>query len=88
MSWEYPVDLMVVESKDPYKGHPIILVRACLATANTFIGCRDGEMAISNGLFMQKLALYPLTQPVTEILWRLDFPFGDENIEDLFFPRD
>ena len=25
-SWEYLVDFMVVESKDPSKGHPIILV--------------------------------------------------------------
>ena len=27
-------------------------------------------------------------QPITETLWWLDLPFGDENIEDLFFPRD
>ena len=40
-SWEYPVNFMVVESKDAYKGHPIILGRP-LATTNDFIGCRDG----------------------------------------------
>ena len=40
-SWEYPVDFMVVESKDPSKGHPIILGRPWLAAANAFIGCRD-----------------------------------------------
>ena len=56
--------------------------------ANSFKGCRDGEMTISNGLSMQKLALYPPAQPVTEKLWWLDFPFGDKNIEDLFFPID
>ena len=49
-SWEYPIDFMVVESKDPSKGHPIILGIPCLATTNAFIGCRDGEMTISNGL--------------------------------------
>ena len=36
-SWEYPVDFMVVESKDPSKGHPIILGRPWLSTANAFI---------------------------------------------------
>ena len=87
-SWEYPVDFMVVESKDPSKGHPIILGRPWMYTANAFIRCRDGEMTISNGLSTQKLDLYPPTQTVTEILWWLDFPFGDENIEDLFFPSD
>ena len=48
-SWEYSVDFMVIESKDPSKGHPIILGKPWLATANDFIGCRDGEMTISNG---------------------------------------
>ena len=41
-SWEYPVEFMVVESKDPSKGNPIILGRPWLAIANAFIGCRDG----------------------------------------------
>ena len=50
---------MVVESKDPSKGHPIILERPWLATGNAFIGCRDGEMTILNGLSTQRLILYP-----------------------------
>ena len=52
-SWEYLVDFTVIESKDPSKGHPIILGRPWLATTNAFIGCRDGEMTISNGLSTQ-----------------------------------
>ena len=76
-SWEYLVKFMVVESKDPSKGHPVILGRPWLATANAFIGCRDGEMTISNGLSTQRLILYPPAQPVTKTLWWLDFPFGD-----------
>ena len=48
---------MVIESKDPSKGHPIILVIPWLATTNDFIGCRDGEMTISNGLSTQRLLL-------------------------------
>ena len=31
-SWEYPVDFMVIESKDPSEGHPIILGIPWLAT--------------------------------------------------------
>ena len=87
-SWEYPVEFMVVESKDPSKGHPIILGRPWLASANDFIGCRDGEMTISNGLSTQRLILYPPAQPVTENLWWLDFPFGDDNFDDLSLPSD
>ena len=56
-SWEYHVDFMVIESKDPSKGHLIILGRPCLAATNAFIGCRDGEMTISNGLSTQRLIL-------------------------------
>ena len=68
-SWEYPVDFMVVESKDPSKGNPTIFGRPWLATINAFIGCRDGEMTISNGLSTQRLILYPLSQPITENSW-------------------
>ena len=54
-SWEYLFDFMVIESKDRSKGNPIILGRPWLATANAFIGCRVGEMTISNGLSIQNL---------------------------------
>jgi hypothetical protein len=49
-SWEYQVDFLVIHSKDPTRGHPVILGRTWLATTNAFIGCREGEMTISNGL--------------------------------------
>ena len=87
-SWEYPVNFMVVESKDPPKGHPIILGRPWLATDNGFIGCRDGKMTIPNELSTQRLILYPPAQIVTEIFWWLDLSFGNQNIEDIFFPSD
>jgi hypothetical protein len=41
-SWEYPVDFLVIHSKDPSKGHPVILGRPWLATTNAFISCREG----------------------------------------------
>ena len=87
-SWEYPVDFMIVESKDPSKGHPIILGRPWLATANSFIGCRDGEMTISNGLSTQRLILYPPALPITETSWWLNCSFGDEDFDDLSLPGD
>ena len=79
---------MVVESKDPSKGNPIILGIPWLATANAFIGCRDGDMTISNGLSTQRLVVYPLAHPVTKNLWWLDFYFGDEDFDDLSLPSD
>jgi hypothetical protein len=47
-SWEYPLDFLVIHSKDPTKGNLVILGIPWLATTNAFIGCRDGEMTISN----------------------------------------
>jgi hypothetical protein len=49
-SWEYPIDFLVIHSKYPARGHLVILGRPWLATTNAFIGCREGEMTISNGL--------------------------------------
>ena len=77
---------MVIESKDPSKGHPIILGRPWLATANALIGCRDGEMTISNGLSTQRLIVYPPSQPITENSWWLNCSFGDEYFYELSFP--
>ena len=80
-SWEYPLYFLVIHSKDPTKGHPIILGRLWLATTNAFIGCREGEMAISNGLSIQRLTIYPPTQPIMENLWWLEFPYKNEDWE-------
>ena len=77
-SWEYPVNFMVIESKDHSKGNPILFGRPWLATANAFIGCRDGEMTFSNGFSTQRLILYPLAQPITENSWWFNCSFGDE----------
>ena len=47
-SWEYPVDFLVIHPKSPKLGHPVVLGRPWLATADAFISCRSGEMTISN----------------------------------------
>jgi hypothetical protein len=80
-SWEYPVNFMIIHSKDPTKGHLIILGRPWLAMANAFIGCRGGDMFISNGISSQKLTLFPPAKPVTEELWWLKCPYHENDEE-------
>ena len=58
-SWEYPVDFLVLQTKHPMGEHPVILGRPWLATANAFIGCREGILTISNGTSLQNLIIYP-----------------------------
>jgi hypothetical protein len=84
-SWEYPVDFMIIHSKDPTKGHPIILGRPWLATANAFIGCPGGDMFISNGISSQKLTLFPPARPVTEELCWLKCPYYENDDEESLF---
>jgi hypothetical protein len=73
-SWECPIDFHVIHSKDLAKSHLVILGRPWLATTNAFIGYREAEMTISNGLSIQKLTIYPPTQPIMENLWWLECP--------------
>jgi len=87
-SWEYPIDFMIIHSKDPTKGHRIILGRPWLATTNAFIRCRGGDMFISNGISSQKLTLFPLAQLVTEELWWLKFPYHENDEEESLFSVD
>jgi hypothetical protein len=62
--------------------------RPWLAIANAFIGCREGEITISNGLSIQKLTIYPPGQPIMENLWWFECPYENENWEELVFPSD
>jgi hypothetical protein len=87
-SWEYPVDFLVIHSKDPTKGHHVILGRPWLATTNEFIGCREGKMTISNGLSIQNLTIYPPTQPIMENIWCLECPYNNEDWEEPVLPSD
>jgi hypothetical protein len=79
--WEYPVDLLVIHPKSQKKGHPVVLSRPWLATADAFISCRYGEMIISNGTQSQKLILPPppLNQPLNFLSgWRI--PMGRRTV--------
>ena len=46
-SWEFPVDFIILQPKSNLGGHPLILGRPWLATADAFIGCRARSMIIS-----------------------------------------
>jgi hypothetical protein len=39
-SWEYPIDFLIIHSKDLAKGHLVILGIPWLAITNAFIGYR------------------------------------------------
>ena len=43
-SWEYPADFLVLQPKLQLGGHPLILGRPWLATADACISCRSGSM--------------------------------------------
>jgi hypothetical protein len=66
-SWEYPVDFMILTPKNNLGGHPLILGRPWLATADAFISCRSGDMYISDGNSTKKFNLYPPAKAITEI---------------------
>jgi hypothetical protein len=58
-SWEYPADFLIINPKNRLDGHPLILGRPWLATADAYIGCRQGSMTITRGSNIKNLALYP-----------------------------
>lgn len=62
-SWHYPIDFLVLQTQSSVGGHPLILGRPWLATADAYIGCRSGHMVISNGHNIKNLVLYPLVEP-------------------------
>jgi hypothetical protein len=66
-SWEYPTDFVMLQPKSSLGGHPLILGRPWLATADTFISCRSSSMTISDGYDTKKLTLYPHATPNVEL---------------------
>jgi len=58
---------MILTPKTNLGGHPFILGRSWLSTANTFISCKFGDMFISNGNTTKKFTLYPPTREIIEI---------------------
>jgi len=66
-SWEYPIDFMILTPKSNLGGHPLILGRPWLATADAFISCRSGDMYIFVGNSTKKFNLYPPTKVITKV---------------------
>jgi len=66
-SWEYRVDSMILTPKNNLGGHPLILGRPWLATADAFISCRYGDMFISDGSSTKKFILYPPAKKTIEV---------------------
>eukprot|EP00253_Pinus_taeda_P005467 PITA_05467 len=62
-SWEYPTDFLIINPKTRLDGHSLILGRPWLATADAYIGCRQGNMTITKGPDIKNLVLYPPAQP-------------------------
>lgn len=58
-SWHYPIDFLVLHTQSSVDDHPLILGRPWLATADAYIGCRSGNMVISNEYNTNNLVLYP-----------------------------
>lgn len=61
-SWEYPIDFLVLQTKDKLTGYPPILRRPWLATTDAYISYRDGNMTIKNGNISKHVVLYPPAQ--------------------------
>eukprot|EP00253_Pinus_taeda_P036568 PITA_36568 len=62
--WNYPDDFVVLQTKTKLGGHPLILGRPWMATADAFISCRSGSITISNGQETKQLTLYPHATPM------------------------
>ena len=58
-SWEYPIYFIVLTLNNNLGGHPLILGRPWLATVDAFIGCRSGDMFISDRNSTKKFTLSP-----------------------------
>eukprot|EP00253_Pinus_taeda_P025855 PITA_25855 len=67
-SWEYPTDFLIINPKTRLDGHPLVLGRPWLATADAYIGCRQGNMIITKGANIKNLVLYPPAQPSITIV--------------------
>lgn len=68
------MDFMVIQPK-LMEGHPMILGRPWLAITDSYIGCRTGEMIISNGLSTKKVTLHQPMQPVVQNPLWLEDPY-------------
>ena len=77
--------------KPTWGGHPLILGRSWLATADAYIGCRSRSMVISYGQATQNLSLYPPEKPHMDLSspWWDEFePESDLSLPHLTFGKE
>ena len=74
---------MILTPKSNLGGHPLILGRPWLATADAFISCRSRDMYIYDGSSTKKFTLYPPKKAITEV--RDNEWVNDEDIIQLVF---
>ena len=67
-SLEYPTDFLIINPRNRLDGHPLILGRPRIVTADAYISCRTGNMTIARGSNVKNLALYPPAQPSLTII--------------------
>jgi hypothetical protein len=46
----YPTEFLVLQPNSQSNGYPLILVRTSLAKTYAYIGCREGNMTITDNL--------------------------------------
>jgi hypothetical protein len=66
-SWEYPIDIMILQPKSNLGGHPLIIGRPWLETVDAFISCRSRNMTITNGVEIKHISLYSPAKSVNEL---------------------
>jgi hypothetical protein len=75
-SWQFLVDILVLQTQSPFGGHPWILGRPCIAKKTAYIGCRSRNMVIYNGGDTKNLILYSPAEPSSSkgpritLLWK------------------
>jgi len=83
-SSEYPIDFMILTPKNNLGGHPLILGRPWLATADAFISYRSGDMYISDGNSTKKFTLYPPTREMITEIDDKEWIDDEDDIQPLF----
>jgi hypothetical protein len=78
-SLKYPTNFLFLQPKSQSNVYPLILGMLWLVTTNAYIGCRAGNMTITDGLSQKKIVLYTPAQPLITNF----FPMLVEEEEDL-----
>jgi len=82
-SWEYPIDFMILTTKNNLGCHPLILGRPWLATVDEFISCRSGNMYISYANSTKRFTFYPPAKKLTKVESEVWIDDDNEDFKDI-----